>query len=854
MLMTVTVALALIVGGLALVEVSTGFLREAFASSDGRQARAAAEAGIDQIINTWNQPENRKMLVSGTAMTSWAGTTSGETLRSPCVRNNGTRPGNNDGQPTAEARSFGDGQFRDVGTGATNTGERRFRLTSLTYATGASGASDRRSLRRTTELGTGSIAAVGTPPSGASWDSLINLDDPDGEGSGMAGDNRGYITLAVTGQVVRSGRVVATSTVTREFEILPKCCGASLGSNGSGGTNVSGRSLGSDSRFCGLQWGIITGINGGTHWSYYANDRFTTRNADGTIVGLSTMLGALKPGETQFQRSNCRVIPTLNNSACSPSQSSQDRSYANSFSGATPRANCIQPTGSSAFFPGTQNDILGKSISCVPIIPITLSSLPRISDSSPGSGDGRYNFNWASGSGPATRIAANNYPSISSSSSTFKYVVRTNKTTSPPRVEVCTGSGSTPCNNISWQNVSQDIPNLNVGDNLLTGQYNNFTGTNLWTSNWLENDFPDGSNDPNSGNVQIVSAGSSRQVLLGDATNTGSILSRRSSIARRVDLSGVGGTPVTLSFNFTKTNLRSGDDIVLETRRDSSNPWSEVGKYGGNSSNGVKSATLPAGNISGSTEIRFRVEDDLTDNGFALIGNIQITAPGFDAWCAYSASSPVTAAPGFHCLGPTVNLSYGAQWLIDTTGGPLTFYYTQPTDNRGLTGSSPLISMSNGSSLAHVLCSSLQNNCTTPVEDSVFSPVGEPDRLNFFGRDRGSSAITQYILVNSQFNSPVKISGVWFYFPEGDLTLNVNDCSPSQPSNFYTNNDNWTLSGRVWVKNFKPCGAFHFRVPPSNLANATSLFGAIDTPGDASFVAWSGVDWVARATTNVRFF
>ncbi len=86
------IALALVAGGLALVELSTGALQGAFASSESRQARAAAEAGIDQIISTWNQPENRKMLVSGTAMSTWASTTSGTTLQSPCVRNNGTRP------------------------------------------------------------------------------------------------------------------------------------------------------------------------------------------------------------------------------------------------------------------------------------------------------------------------------------------------------------------------------------------------------------------------------------------------------------------------------------------------------------------------------------------------------------------------------------------------------------------------------------------------------------------------------------------------------------------------------------------------------------------------------------------
>jgi hypothetical protein len=115
------ITMAIVVGGVALVELSIGRLQGVFASSDSRQARAAAEAGLDQIIGSWNQPENRKMLVSGTAMNTWASTTTGETLRSPCVSNSGTRPGSNSGQPTLQARSFGDGQFRDFGTGAASS-------------------------------------------------------------------------------------------------------------------------------------------------------------------------------------------------------------------------------------------------------------------------------------------------------------------------------------------------------------------------------------------------------------------------------------------------------------------------------------------------------------------------------------------------------------------------------------------------------------------------------------------------------------------------------------------------------------------------------------------------------------
>lgn len=840
MLAAILVLLGLVAGTVALANLSAAGLLASRGEGSSKDARSVAEAGLAQIIGTLNQPENRKMLVSGTAMNSWA-TATGDTLQSPCVRNDGSRPGAaNDGQATAAARSLGDGQFRNIDDNVVNTGERRYRLQSVTYSVGAAGDANRRSIRTTTTAGSSTLTKVGT----GSFQQLNNLDDPDGSGSLLPGFHSGFITLVVEGQVVRNGVVESTSRITREFEVLPKCCGASFGSNGSGGAAVGSTagSLGADSRFCGVQFGIITGINGGTHWSYFANDRFTTRVPGGPVVSLSTILGALKPGETLFQRSNCRVIPTASNSACNPSQSTQDINWGTSFTSATPTANCIQPTGSTSFFPGRLNDILGRSISCVPIVPISLSSLPRISDSSPGAGDGRYNFNWGTGSGPANRIAVNNYPSISSSTADFKYVVRTNSTTSPPRVEVCQGNGTAPCSSGSWVSVSTDVPAGNVGDDLASAGYGGSTGTNLWNGNWVENDAGGTAQSPTTGDVRIISG----EIRLTDLSNTGATASQRAAISRSLNLSGRPG-PITLTFGFRHSGLSGSETLVVEARPDATAAWTQLGAAFNSPNPSTISRTIPF--TTATTEVRFRVNWDIGNTDTAFIDNIQIAWPAIDGWCSYTTSSPRTAAPGFHCLGPTVNLSNGAQWLIDTTGGPLTFYYSQPTDNRGLTAASPLIEMATSSSLAHVLCSSLQDNCTVPVGEDVFSAAGEPDQLNFFGRDRGATIVTQFIQVNSQFASPVKISGVWFYFPEGDLTLDVSGCSATIPNNFYTDDNNWTFSGRVWVKNFKPCGAFHFRVPPSNLTNATTLFGAITFAGDTTFVDWSGVDWVARAVT-----
>ena len=838
----VVATLVLILSSAAMLQLSGGNLAGVFASSDSRQAQGAAVEGAGLMIDTWNQPQNRALLVSGTDPETWS--SGDELLRSPCINSDGTaaRPGG-DGRPTQAAINLGDGAWRDVVTGETrnpNQDGRHFQLVRIEYtASDGTATSNPRALRRSADVGEGASGAA-IPEGG--WRTRVNLraprnPDPNTSDPPGPGRNSGFLILTVQGRVVRGGQVVANSQVTREFEVLPKCCGASLGSQGSGGVNRTQQSLGSDSRFCGLQWGIITGINGGTHWSYFANDRFTTRNADGSVTSLATMLGALKPGETLFERSNCRVIPTPNNSACNPSQSFQDQSFGANFRGATPRANCIQPAGSSAFFPGTENDILGKSISCVPIIPITLGSLPRIAD--------RYRFNWPSGSGPANRIQSGAYPSISSSTANDKYVIRTNNTTSPPRVEVCIGNGTAPCTSSSWKDVTADVPAGDVADDFSSGGYGGSTGTNSWTGNWVENDAAGTSQSPTAGDVRIVST----RIRLTDNSGTGSTPAQRAAISRSVNLSAAS-TPVTLTFDFSDTGISGSENVVVEARSGSSETYAILGTYNTTSNASVDLTPY----VSATTQIRFRVNANIGNSDAAFIDNVRISWPQENGWCAYSARSPVTAAPGFHCLSPSVSLANGAQWLIDTTGGPLTFYYSEPTDSRGLSAANPLIEMNAGSSLAHVRCNTLENNCTTPVDDTVFSPAGEPDRLNFFGRDRGNSAITQHILVNSQFNSPVKISGAWFYFPEGDLTLNVNDCSASQPSNFYTNNDNWTFSGRVWVKNFKPCGAFHFRVPPSSLIDPTNLFGAIDTPGEMSFVTWQGEDWVARAVTSTRLW
>lgn len=836
MLAGILVLLALAAGTLSLASLVNGRLTGGQGQSDSTQARAAAEEGLNQIIATFNQPENRKLLVSGTAMNSWAGA-SGTTLQSPCVRGDGTRPGSNNGQPTSQARAYGDGAFRDVETGTVDSGERRFALQSVTYATGANGAANRRSLAITTTAGSSTLTTTGTYPSGVTHDRLVNLEDPDGSGALLPGSNSGFLTLQVQGQVVRGGRVIATATVAREFQVVPKCCGASFGSNGSGGVTVGSGSLGADSRYCGVQFGVIVGINGGTVWTFYANDRYTTRNASGQVVSINSLLGVLKSGQTTFQRNNCRVLPTASNGQCSPSQSAQDQSYGTTIGAASPGG-----------VYGSATDIAGTSISGIPLVPIALGSLPSINTN--------YAYGWTSSGRPQARIntAANaGYPLFTSSGTTYRLYLRSRSDTND--LEVCEATYAS-CTNTAWATVLQST-SLTIADDFASGGYSGSSGTvNRWPAAWTETD-PTTGGSATAGSVAINS---------GALRLTGGSAATR-AITRPVNLYGLQ-TP-SLRFTYSRSSLTGTKPLIVEYSTNNGGTWTQLVSLAATTSSGsTQTLTLPAAAQAPYTLLRFRLgatflatEWVALDN--VVVGNASGAAVATDPWCEYTTSSPRSGLRGFHCLGPQLNLSAGGSVIIDTSGGPISFYYNQASDTRGssqtvspFTVSSPLIATDNGATVQHVFCASLSNACDTPISESVYAPVGEPDRLNFFGRDSGN---TQFLNVGSLANSsasPGKIAGVWFYFPVGNLTLTVDGCADgSTPANFYTNDDGWNISGRIWVRDLKPCGAFHFRVPPSDLADTTTLFGSTTLGGsNVAYVNWAGVDWVARSVSNSRVY
>jgi len=317
LLVGVLIALGLIVASAGAVWFLQGGKLSSLFGSDANSAQSVAEAGADQIIGVWNDPENRRLLVSGDAAPStWTATNQ----TSPCLSVTNTRPGSNNGNPTTAALNLVDGNFRNLDDiTQTATGDRRFRLKAVRYSTGAPGSTDRRTISRTYNTTSATATTTAGSYTATNFRDLINLDDPDGSGPLKPGINTGFIAVQVESQVYRNNVLVGTATVTKEYQLTPKCCGGSTGSNNTGGANFSGSgSLGADSRYCGVEFGMVTGINGGKFWSYYANDTYNTINpSNGAQIAVRSILGLVTNASDTFQRDaatasggrGCRVIP-----------------------------------------------------------------------------------------------------------------------------------------------------------------------------------------------------------------------------------------------------------------------------------------------------------------------------------------------------------------------------------------------------------------------------------------------------------------------------------------------------------------------------------------------------------------
>lgn len=148
-------------------------------------------------------------------------------------------------------------------------------------------------------------------------------------------------------------------------------------------------------------------------------------------------------------------------------------------------------------------------------------------------------------------------------------------------------------------------------------------------------------------------------------------------------------------------------------------------------------------------------------------------------------------------------------------------------------------------------------SCSTPVSETDVALVGDPDNLNFFGRDSGTQQVVYFGVVTTSAGSG-QISGVWFYMPVGYFELRAKPCATYNASGSTPNvsgDNSWILSGRIWTQHYKSCGNIHIRVPPSSANNLGAVAAASQLSANSiTYVPWAGTDWVAQAVTQSRSY
>ncbi len=162
---------------------------------------------------------------------------------------------------------------------------------------------------------------------------------------------------------------------------------------------------------------------------------------------------------------------------------------------------------------------------------------------------------------------------------------------------------------------------LTVRDEFTTETYSGNSGTQNWSTDWIESDAKGGGGS--SGNVKVVLNSS------GCASGAGNCLSVSNynaddKVYRSANLSGASSAKLTLFRNNLLAGLNSNDSIVLEASADGTawttlRTWQDI-----NQDIGVANESFDlTPYISSATRIRFRVASR-ADNGYILFDNIQI--------------------------------------------------------------------------------------------------------------------------------------------------------------------------------------------------------------------------------------
>lgn len=250
---TIFVILAATLGIASVIAVAANGRLSAARLGESREAREAAEAGMATVISELNRRQNRKLLVADVAINNWDA--SDLKLRNPCAS---TTP------PTAAALNL---RNNTPVTIAGSGGNRQFVLKTIALKNFDRGA---RFVSSVDAAGPGGTADVRT---GTFTDNLVNLTRLPGTDPNVR--NVGYIEITVEGRAIRGGNQVSTARITREFQVVPKCCNLSF--------NSPGNAHGNDNRFCGDSFPrILVGLNGGGITRPGNAQQLRVQNTDGS--------------------------------------------------------------------------------------------------------------------------------------------------------------------------------------------------------------------------------------------------------------------------------------------------------------------------------------------------------------------------------------------------------------------------------------------------------------------------------------------------------------------------------------------------------------------------------------------
>jgi hypothetical protein len=173
-----------------------------------------------------------------------------------------------------------------------------------------------------------------------------------------------------------------------------------------------------------------------------------------------------------------------------------------------------------------------------------------------------------------------------------------------------------------------------VEDQFNERAYNLNSGTSNWPTNWIENENGDYTSSPTTGEIQIkcdpaISDGNYRLFLSDDDNESGPA----DTIQRTADLSGA--TTATLTFDY-RLQIAAGDpsDVVkIWASADGSN-FTLVGQvgatgYGSFVDSDYHQFSVDISNyISGTTTIRFSVDDGVDDGDLFFVDNVRIASSG----------------------------------------------------------------------------------------------------------------------------------------------------------------------------------------------------------------------------------